>query len=181
MSSSSSKIVAIAHTLLIPTLLVIVIAAYENAPTFPHLSLFLPSMMRGLPRWRIIVVCLLPVCHDISSSLSYPRQTLWSNVTPSHNHLSPPQCSRLIVVLLLPRQPNPNRRYSDRRWFLPPLLLLSSLPRIHTHRHIAPHLQRRRNVGTMIPQLLPQLQTPEQNGGAAPIDALMPASAKGFK
>ena len=90
MSSSSSKIVAIAHTLLIPTLLVIVIAAYENAPTFPHLSLFLPSMMRGLPRWRIIVVCLLPVCHDISSSLSYPRQTLWSNVTPSHNHLSPP-------------------------------------------------------------------------------------------
>ena len=32
-----------------------------------------------------------------------------------------------------------------------------------------------------IPQLLPQLQTPEQNGGAARIDALMSASAEGFK
>jgi hypothetical protein len=33
-----------------------------------------------------------------------------------------------------------------------------------------------------IPQLLPQLQTPEQNGGASPIDALIPASAaEGFK
>jgi len=32
-----------------------------------------------------------------------------------------------------------------------------------------------------IPQLLPQLQTPEQNGGAARIDALMPAAAEGFK
>jgi len=32
-----------------------------------------------------------------------------------------------------------------------------------------------------IHQLLPQLQTPEQNGGAAQIDALMSASAEGFK
>jgi hypothetical protein len=30
----------------------------------------------------------------------------------------------------------------------------------------------------MIPQLLLQLQTPEQNGGAAPMDALMPVSTE---
>jgi hypothetical protein len=40
-----------------------------------------------------------------------------------------------------------------------------------------PILQRWRGVGTKIPQLLPQLQTPEQNDGASPIDALMPASS----
>jgi len=31
------------------------------------------------------------------------------------------------------------------------------------------------------PQLLPQLQTPEQKGGASPIDALMPASTEGLQ
>jgi len=41
-----------------------------------------------------------------------------------------------------------------------------------------PILQRRRGVGTKIPQLLLQLQTPEQNGGAAPMDALMPVSTE---
>jgi len=42
-------------------------------------------------------------------------------------------------------------------------------------------IQRRRGARMKIHQLLPQLQTPEQNGGAAQIDALMSASAEGFK
>jgi hypothetical protein len=32
-----------------------------------------------------------------------------------------------------------------------------------------------------IPQPLPQLQTPEQNGGASPIDALIPALTEGLQ
>ena len=39
-------------------------------------------------------------------------------------------------------------------------------------------IQRRRDMWMMIPQLLLQLQTPEQNGGAAPMDALMPVSTE---
>ena len=46
------------------------------------------------------------------------------------------------------------------------------------HHIIAPSW---RGVGMKTPQLLPQLQTPDQNGGASLIDTLMPASTEGLQ
>ena len=144
-------------------------------------------MTRGLPRWQIIVVYLLPVCHDISyhpcSILPCPILIKpYGQMSPHLTyHLSPPQCSRLIVVSLLPRQPNLT---ADTATVVDSFLHCRSCH--HCRGYILidislPILQRRRGVGTKIPQLLPQLQTPEQNGGAAPIDALMPASTEGLQ
>ena len=61
--------------------------------------------------------------------------------------------------------------------------IVSPRPEPSTNKGIVYHfpLRHQRDVGIKIPQLLPQLQTPEKNVGASPIDALMPASTEGLQ
>jgi len=142
--------------------------------------------MCALPQWQIIVVCSLLARHqwNIVSSLSYPfsypRKTLQSKMSWWWWWRWRWKCLMTMMTCGLP-QWLIIVVYSQQR--ASSMIYRSTPSGTINNKGIVYHfpLRHQRDLGMKIPQLLPQLQTPEKNVGASPIDALMPASTEGLQ